>query len=138
MEYVVNIEDIEVALRELGGENKAKDIQNRILTKYCNEEIPSNYAHEKSFRQTIQRKMEDYCPQAEGFENNNKPVKFLRVGHGIYRLASVTESINIALPEEIREPETYIEGATKEITVNYFERNSEARLACIKYYGYLR
>ena len=136
MRYVVNIDDIELCLKELGGEDKAKNIQTKVLNKFCAGEIPENYAHEKSFRQTIQRKMEDYCPQAEGFENNNKPVKFLRVGHGIYRLASLNEDVNNVIPEEVKEPEKYIEGATKEISINYYERNPEARDACIKHYGY--
>lgn len=134
MRYVVNIEDIELVLQEFGGEKQAKDIQTRILDKFCNGDIPENYSHEKSFRQTIQRKMEDYCPQAEGFENNNKPVKFLRVGHGIYRLANI--NANIKLPEEIEHPENFIEGATKEISVNYYERNQAARNACIDHYVY--
>lgn len=39
------------------------------------------------------------------------------------------------LPEEV--PETLMEGAKRTITVNYYERNSAARNACIKAHGIL-
>jgi hypothetical protein len=87
MNYTVNVGDIEQALTDLGGEAKAKSIQDRILANYCGDSIPDNYQNERSFRQTIQRKIEDYCPQADGFDQLKKPAKFLRVGHGLYRLA---------------------------------------------------
>ncbi|GAA5012642.1 hypothetical protein GCM10025794_00770 [Massilia kyonggiensis] len=87
MNYTVNIADIEQALIGLGGEAKAKNIQDKILVDYCNNSVPENYQNERSFRQTIQRKMEDYCPQADGFDGLKKQAKFLRVGHGLYRLA---------------------------------------------------
>ncbi len=38
-------------------------------------------------------------------------------------------------PEEIGLAETYMEGATKKIVVNVYERSAEARTICIKYYG---
>ncbi|MDG9671837.1 DUF3427 domain-containing protein [Hahella sp. CR1] len=40
-----------------------------------------------------------------------------------------------ALPEEVREPKLYIEGATKTITVNAYERHGAARAACIRAHG---
>lgn len=40
------------------------------------------------------------------------------------------------LPEEVAEPEKYIEGATKTISVNVYERNPQARQKCIDAYGY--
>ena len=38
-------------------------------------------------------------------------------------------------PEEIQEPGKYIEGASKTVTVNAYERNREARAVCIKEHG---
>jgi 5-methylcytosine-specific restriction protein A len=38
-------------------------------------------------------------------------------------------------PEELRDPEKYVEGACKTVTVNAYERNREARAACIKAHG---
>ena len=135
MQYTVNIIDIQNALIALDGEAKAKSIQDRILKDHCKNTIPDNYRHEKSFRQTIQRKMEDYCPQAEGFDPSNKEAKFLRVGHGLYRLAVGFKGKEFPAIEELPTEEEYPEGATKTITVNYYERNAEARAACIAHYG---
>lgn len=135
MQYTVNITDIEQALIALGGEAKAKSIQDQILAVHCGNAIPENYSHEKSFRQTIQRKMEDYCPQAEGFSPDKKEAKFLRVGHGLYRLAVGYQHREFPAIEEVTPDEGYPEGATKTITVNYYERNPEARAACIAHYG---
>jgi len=39
------------------------------------------------------------------------------------------------LAEEVTETETYLEGATKPIKINAYERNPEARQKCIKHYG---
>ncbi len=135
MRYTVNIQDIESSLARLGGEAKAKAIQDCVLSVYCRGSVPENYRSERSFRQTIQRKIEDYCPQAEGFDLNENPVKFLRVGYGIYRLADGSAEIIIRIPEEVENPENFVEGATKRISVNFYERNPEARNACIQHYG---
>lgn len=39
------------------------------------------------------------------------------------------------LPDEVDEPQTFYEGATKSIKVNTFERNQPARNACVEHYG---
>jgi 5-methylcytosine-specific restriction protein A len=41
----------------------------------------------------------------------------------------------LSLPEELPENVSYREGATKQIRINAYERNAEARAACIDYYG---
>jgi len=38
-------------------------------------------------------------------------------------------------PEEITEPSRYVEGATRTVSVNVYERSSEAREACLAHYG---
>jgi hypothetical protein len=40
-----------------------------------------------------------------------------------------------SIPEEIPDPDLYVEGATKKIYVNTYERDRRARAACIKHYG---
>lgn len=50
--------------------------------------------------------------------------------------SSVTHSKEFTFPEEIElSNESFIEGAIKQITINAYERNSEARRKCIDYYG---
>ena len=62
-----------------------------------------------------------------------KPKTLQRVGKNWY--ASDGE-IAIQLPEEIDTPEKYTEGTSKKISVNTYERNTEARTKCIAHYGY--
>lgn len=40
------------------------------------------------------------------------------------------------IPEEIQSPTKYFEGAITTITVNSYERNSDARQACLQHHGY--
>ncbi|MCC2956924.1 HNH endonuclease [Massilia sp. IC2-477] len=135
MTYKVNIEDIQQALVELGGEARAKHIQDYVLSKHCANQIPPNYEHDKSFRQTIQRKIEDYCPQAKGFDERKKEGKFVRIGHGMYRLALSYSGKEFPTTEELGAGHEFVEGATKTIKVNYYERSPVARAACISHYG---
>lgn len=135
MKYTVNIQDIELALQALGGESRAKDIQDFVLQHHCAGSIPDNYQHEKSFRQTIQRKIEDYCPQAAGFDESKREGKFLRVGHGLYRLAAGHNGTDFSAAEEVLDTNCLVEGATKTIAVNYYERNAKARSKCIEHHG---
>lgn len=133
--YTVNVGDIESALLSLGGDAKAKEIQDQVLAMFCGGEFPDNYQDEKSFRQTIQRKMEDYCPQAKGYDSSKKAGKFIRVGHGRYRLAAGYFQAESLAIEEVPEAQDYVEGATKQIRVNSYERNPQARKKCIEHYG---
>lgn len=69
----------------------------------------------------------------EGFvsELSNKILK--SVGGKWY--ASDGEMSN-QLPEEVDSPDQYIEGASKTVSINTYERSSEARAKCIAHHGY--
>ncbi|TFW18852.1 HNH endonuclease [Duganella callida] len=136
MKYTVNIQHIEHALIALGGEARAKAIQDYVLRIYCGGSLPENYQHERSFRQTIQRKMEDYCPQAEGFDATKREAKFVRTGHGIYKHAAGANQKDFPAIEEVDATDGLTEGTTKVISVNAYERNAVARKRCIQYHGY--
>src|SRR5690606_23454124 len=43
--------------------------------------------------------------------------------------------IEVPLAEEVVNPTKYVEGATKKISVNAYERCPKARAACINHYG---
>lgn len=135
MIYKINIFDIESALIKLGGTARAIEIQNQILNDNCLGEIPSNYQDAKSFRQTIQRKIEDYCPQAAGFDPAKKSGKFLRIGHGIYSLSASHNTTEFTSIDEIADQLNLLEGAIKTISVNRYERDPLARKICIKHFG---
>lgn len=136
MRYTVNIADIENALIWLGGEARAKQIQDRILHAYCEGKIPENYQDDKSFRQTIQRKLEDYCPQAKGFDPVKRAAKFIRISHGLYRRAAGASLTDFPAIEEVDDASVLLEGAKKTISVNAYERNQLARALCVKHHGY--
>lgn len=135
MNYTVNVSDIAAALEKLNGEATAKKIQEQVLADFCSGVIPDNYASERSFRQTIQRKIEDYCPQAEGFDAERRDPKFIRLSRGLYRLSAQSKNDEVPCAEELPGVVVYPEGSTKRIVVNAYERNSKARLACIAHYG---
>lgn len=45
-------------------------------------------------------------------------------------------TLNISYPDEVDESEKFIEGKSKKVYVNVFERNVTARNKCIEHYGY--
>ncbi|MND65181.1 HNH endonuclease [Agrobacterium tumefaciens] len=133
MPYVVNVEDIEIVLAGLGGQARAIEIQTGVLLQFCGGYVPEQYHNERSFRMTIQRIIENYCPDAAGFDRSRYAAKFRRVDRGVYRLSEVEyprgeDAIEVAA-------KVYIEGALKEIKVNGYERDRRARQACIDHYG---
>jgi predicted HNH restriction endonuclease len=134
MLYTVNIIDIEQALLALEGKAQARDIQDWVMQNRCAGLVPENYQHERSFRQTIQRKIEDYCPDAEGFDVLKREPKFRRIERGVYRFTGNSFG-DSQLPEELPGSAKYREGTVKKIFVNSYERDKKARKACIDHYG---
>ena len=61
-----------------------------------------------------------------------KPKFLKKVGSSWYASDNIASS---TLPEEVSDPERYIEGASRTITVNTYERSRQARDACIRHYG---
>lgn len=135
MEYKVGVLDIAQALLDLGGRATTRAIQDRIIDEYCAGATPENYKSERSFRMTIQRKIEDHCPQAADYKPEKFPAKFNLVSRGLYEITMKSVEAS-QLAEEIANPGQYIEGAVEQITINAYERNDKARQICILYYGY--
>lgn len=77
---------------------------------------------------------DDGMPVIRGFtpELSSKTLK--RVGDKWYA-SDETDDFN--LPEEILGSDDYFEGAQKKISINSYERNSEARKKCIEHHGYV-
>lgn len=68
----------------------------------------------------------------KGFDPVLTKKSLIRVGSKWYASNDAVPSL---IPEEISQPEKYVEGASKTVAVNAYERNGEARAACIKHYG---
>lgn len=58
--------------------------------------------------------------------------RLIKLGNAWY---AVGDSFASQLPEELDEPERFREGTKRTISVNAFERNTEARKACIQHHG---
>jgi 5-methylcytosine-specific restriction enzyme A len=69
----------------------------------------------------------------KGFTPELSDSTLMKIGNGWYACNKAFEAIFLA--EEIQASEKYPEGAKTAITINAFERNSEARRACIRYHG---
>ena len=69
----------------------------------------------------------------EGFEPKLTEKSLKRVGGNWY---ASDDALGNLIPEEIETPEQFIEGASKTVSVNTYERNSEARAKCIEHHGY--
>ncbi|WP_420860755.1 HNH endonuclease [Symmachiella dynata] len=63
------------------------------------------------------------------------PTESIGVLEDIWQLHLARLNRVVSLPDEIVEPQRYIEGAVKKISVNSYERNADARIKCIDHYG---
>lgn len=70
----------------------------------------------------------------DGFEPRVTEKSLIRVGNKWY---ASDETLGCLLPEEVDTPEQFIEGASKAVAVNVYERDADARAKCIKHHGYL-
>jgi 5-methylcytosine-specific restriction enzyme A len=69
----------------------------------------------------------------DGFEPRLQERTLKKVGGSWYASDDFLGSL---IPEEVETPEQFVEGASKTVAVNTFERNAEARAKCIKHHGY--
>jgi 5-methylcytosine-specific restriction protein A len=94
--------------------------------------IPLNYLQNTSPFDQVECK---WTPQTSALEITKVAEALERewakmIGRGPHRLAE-----QIIYPEETSDKASYQEGARKKITINAYERDQEARRACINHYG---
>ena len=94
----LNVEEIIIALRQLGGEAQAKAIKDQVTENRGG--IPSHYKRSHSFRETIQKIIEDHCPESANYRNI--PI-FEKTKRGRYKLLRETISLNYPNSERIKE-----------------------------------
>ncbi len=84
--------------------------------------------HSKAYEEdaTSPAKINDFIP-----ELTSKSLK--RLGKKWYASDDILGNL---LPEEVDDTEKYFEGASRKISINTYERNSDARKKCIEHYGY--
>jgi 5-methylcytosine-specific restriction enzyme A len=91
----VDVMDVLVALMDLGGAADVGRIKDRVTKTLGG--VPEHYKDENSFRNTIQRIIEDYCPQAEDYDAT-KPPLFSRVARGRYRVIPESDRSKFGFP----------------------------------------
>lgn len=142
----IQLTEIIEALRLLGGQAQAKDIKDKVTE--LRGGMPAHYGRSHSYRETIQKKIEDHCPQSENWNPSNEPY-FKRVSRGIYRLLakpgggeSASAVIDATLATQVEadlealiDEEGGTEGGRKDRLIAFFERNPKLRAAAIAYHG---
>jgi 5-methylcytosine-specific restriction enzyme A len=78
----IRVTEITAALQALGGTAPVADLQNEVIRRRGGR--PANYASDRTCKQTIQKLIEDHCPESA---NYSKEPLFERIAAGVYRLA---------------------------------------------------
>ena len=91
-----------------------------------------------NLRQPISRcehnKIVGWSPQAT-VRHTVQLIRDHKVAEKLLRIMQQYADSEMSLPEEVNEPNQYFEGATSRIEINAYERDRQARDACIKHYG---
>ena len=139
----IELEEIITALRLLGGQAQAKYIKDKVTE--LRGGMPTHYRGSHSYRETIQKKIEDHCPQSENWKPSNEPY-FERVSRGVYRLIkeaganqqppvdSLAKQVAADL-DALADEESGTEGGKKAKLIAYFERNPALRAAAVAFHG---
>lgn len=135
----IELEEIVTALRLLGGEAQAKNIKDKVTE--LRGGMPAHYGRSHSYRETIQKKIEDYCPQSDNWKPSNEP-RFERVRRGVYRLVEKADEeeqiLNNQIEDDLKslaDEESVVEGGKKAKLIAYFERNPALRVAAVAFHG---
>lgn len=141
----IELQEIVAALTLLGGQAQAKHIKDKVTE--IRGGMPAHYGRSHSYRETIQKKIEDHCPESSNWNPSNEQV-FQRVSRGVYKLLTqATEQYPNHAPrneledqvaadlDALAEEESGTEGGKKVRLVAYFERNQYLRTAAISLHG---
>jgi hypothetical protein len=71
--------------------------------------------------------------EQDGFSKGLNEIKDGSIVDALLSFVAVPSSADF--PDEVAQPEMYFEGATQPVMVNSFERDPDARAACIAHYG---
>lgn len=82
------LKEIIDAFTEFGSETEVFNIKQRVIKRRGG--IPVHYKSERSCKETIQRIIENYCPESDNY-SSDRLAYFNRTGHGKYKLIPVNE-----------------------------------------------
>ncbi len=134
----LQLSDVTRAFEELGGEADWLDVEARVIVNRGNGFSPYKDWH--NYRTTMFQVVQQHC---EGYQKFKGDVFFVKVRDARFRLASFPPTVpkhQQLSPENIH-PETvlgenvYVVGAVRQVLINAYERDPEARKKCIQYHG---
>lgn len=134
----LKLSDIIQAFEELGGEADWPDVEARVMAKRGNGFAP--YKDWRNYKNTMFQLVQQNC---EGYSKFTGAIVFEKVREGSFRLYGLPLGVvsrKSVLPEEVH-PETvpengkYMAGAVRQVLVNAYERDPDARKACFDQYG---
>jgi hypothetical protein len=134
----LKLSEVIQAFDELGGEADWPDVETRVIEKRGNGFAP--YKDWLNYKNTMFQFVQQHC---EGYRKFNGDIRFVKVRDTRFRLASLSPTApeRHRLPPENIHPETvpegkeYVTGAVRQILINAYERDPEARKTCIQHYG---
>lgn len=136
----LKLSDVIQAFDELDGEADWPDVMARVKAKRGNGFAP--YMNEENYDKTMFQFVQQHC---EGYKKFNGDIRFVKVRPARFRLAPHSSTVpeRHRLPPENIHPETiperkeYVTGAFRQVLINAYERDPEARKECIQHYGIL-
>ena len=96
----IEVDEIIIALQQLGGEAQAKAIKDQVTKNRGG--IPAHYKRSHSFRETIQKIIEDHCPQSANYRYE---AIFQKTRRGRYKLLRETLPFSNSPSEQVKEKE---------------------------------
>ena len=133
----LHVTEVVEALVELGGEAPWFDIEQRVTKKRGDSYEP--YQDWNNFKKTMFQLVQQHCT---GYAKFTGPVLFIKTLHGFSLVgAEAFTASRASVPPEFVHPETvpsnreYLTGAVREVLVNAYERDPNARRECLEKHG---
>ncbi len=138
MATFLKLSDVLQGFDELDGEAEWADVMAQVKAKRGDGFAP--YLREKIYEKTMFQLVQQHC---EGYKKFNGDIRFVKTGHTRFRLASLKPTVpkprrlprKTIYPEVVPEGKAYVTGAIRQVLVNAFERDPDARKACIQHHG---
>ena len=133
----LHVSEVVEALVELGGEASWSRIEDRVTQRRGNSYAP--YKDWSNFKTTMFQLVQQHCT---GYAKFTGHVLFKKTSIGFSIATAETSSPNReTIPPELVHPETvpssqvYLTGAVREVMVNAYERDPNARRECLERHG---
>lgn len=115
-------------------------ITGKLMTRNSNvfgTEYYLNKIYENKGQKGLQNALISLSAHLDYYENvsNTRVLKRRKIYNKF--LEKIENKTQIVFPDEVEENEKFLEGKSKKVYVNVFERNTAARNKCIDYYGYI-